>query len=160
MWVSGVYALIGVVVGAVATTGGQVYLDGRKVRRSGSQAKVLVGGELLHGQSLYRLAAKNRVWPKIGDRPLAVPRQEWDQNHSQLVGEIDVQVWEELVMSYALVEFDEARWSAGDVEVTEGLARQYLETADRLLALRRKLLPEAPLRELELVPADEKRNDG
>lgn len=61
---TGVFALTGVLVGALATTGSQLYLDKKREKREAGRAKQVVGGELLQAQMSLRAASMGKTWPQ------------------------------------------------------------------------------------------------
>ncbi len=57
---TGLFTLGGVIVGAVASAGNQVYLERKREEREADRAKQLVAGELLHLQMIFRSASAGR----------------------------------------------------------------------------------------------------
>jgi hypothetical protein len=64
---TGLFTLGGVIVGAGASTWGQVYLESKREKREADRAKRMVAGELLHLQLVLRAAAVGPEWPLVRD---------------------------------------------------------------------------------------------
>src|SRR6266851_99180 len=107
---SGIFGLLGVIVGVVGTTGTQIFLDWKRGRREGDRAKQLVAGELLHIELLMRSISIARGWPSHADADEFLPTSAWRENRTRLAGRIDGDLWERLVRAYAILELDRARY--------------------------------------------------
>jgi hypothetical protein len=106
---TGVFTLIGVLVGALATAGTQLYLDKKREQRAASQAKQVVGGELLHAQLTLRAASKGKTWPPFNDIDAYLPTSAWQEHRSRLAGKVDEDLWYRLVIVYANLEAERVR---------------------------------------------------
>jgi hypothetical protein len=106
---AGLFSLGGVALGALATTGTQLFLDKKRERRTADRAKRLVAGELLQAQLILRAASKGTTWPAIEDVNAYLPTSAWQENKSILVGEVDEGLYDQLVLDYALLESDKQR---------------------------------------------------
>jgi hypothetical protein len=146
VFASGVFGLLGVVVGVVGTTGTQIFLDWKRERQTSDRAKQLVAGELLNAQLMLRAAAKGPNWPHFEDREDAdarLPTSAWREHQAGLAGHIDADLWDQLVIAYALLETDRARFISEDPDPAM-VAREsggLKESAKDLGQLRRKLWP-------------------
>jgi hypothetical protein len=108
---TGLFALGGVIVGAVTTTGGQVFLDSRRERSKANRAKRLVAGELLQAQLILRSIAETKTWPPFDDVDAYLPTKGWQEYRSRLVDTLDQDLFDHLVMAYAQLEIDRMRFS-------------------------------------------------
>jgi hypothetical protein len=106
---SGLFALGGVIVGAVATTGSQVYLEGKRDARTSDRAKRLVAGELLHVQLMLRSIVAHGEWPVVGGGEVFLPTSAWKEHRALLADSVDQDLFEALVIAYAGLDFDQAR---------------------------------------------------
>jgi hypothetical protein len=64
---TGLFALVGVIVGALASTGSQLYIASKGSKREADRAKQLVAGELLQAQLIIRAAAEGENWALFRD---------------------------------------------------------------------------------------------
>lgn len=141
---TGLFTLGGVIVGAVASTGSQVYLEKKREEREADRAKQLVAGELLHQQMFFRSASEGMGWPPIDDVGAFLPNSAWQEHRSRLVDVVDEDLWDQLVMAYALLEADRMRFAtaaklAPDRTLTDSEAGSLRQTANHLGRLRRRL---------------------
>lgn len=113
---TGLFTLGGVIVGAGASTSGQVYLESRREGREGDRAKRLVAGELLHAQLILRAASEGTHWPPVEDINGFLPTSAWQEYRSRLAdpGEVEADLYDQLVLTYALLERDRARFLTAD----------------------------------------------
>src|ERR1035437_65762 len=107
---SGLFSLGGVVIGALLTTFTQLYLERKREQRAADRAKLLVAGELLHAQLGLRAASTGKHWPVFEDVDAFLPTSAWRENRSGLAGKVHEDLWNQLVMKYALLEMDRARF--------------------------------------------------
>lgn len=107
---TGLFSLVGVVLGALLTPLTQLYLERKREQRAADRAKLLVAGELLHAQLVLRAASAGRHWPPVEDVNAFLPTSAWQENRSSLAGKIHENLWDQLVMAYALLETDRARF--------------------------------------------------
>jgi hypothetical protein len=141
---TGLFTLGGVIVGAVASTGSQVYLDRKREEREADRAKQLVVGELLHLQLVLSSASQGMGWPPIDDVGAFLPNSAWQEHRSRLADVVDEDLWDKLVMAYALLEIDRMRFAtaaklAPDRTLTDSEAASLRQTAYHLGRLRRRL---------------------
>jgi hypothetical protein len=108
---AGLFSLGGVVLGALLTPVTQLYLERQREKRAAKRAKLLVAGELLHAQLSLRSVYKGGHWPVVEDVNAFLPTSAWQENRSSLVGEVDGDLWNQLVMAYALLESDRRRFA-------------------------------------------------
>jgi hypothetical protein len=109
---AGLFSLAGVVIGALLAPLTQQYLESAKEEQAAARAKVLIGGELLHSQLMLRSTVQTGYWPYADDLQAAavlLPNSMWLESRSHLVGHIDESLYDELVMTYARLEFDRTR---------------------------------------------------
>jgi hypothetical protein len=100
---AGSFSLAGVVIGALLTPLTQLYLERKRGQRTADRAKRLIAGELLHDQLVLRAASEGKTWPYIEDEKAAtayLPSSVWEENRSSLVGHVDEDLLNQLVMSY------------------------------------------------------------
>ncbi len=140
---TGLFALGGVLLGAGASTGSQVYLENKRERRAEDRAKRLVAGELLHVQMIFRSVAAGTHWPPIEDVDSYLPNSAWQQNRLRLAGVVDEDLWDQLVRAYALLQADRARFvTAARLErkpLAPSEAASLRQTGNHLGRLRRRL---------------------
>jgi hypothetical protein len=140
---TGLFALGGVIVGAGASTWGQVYLESKREKREADRAKRLVAGELLHLQLILRAAASGPNWPLISDVNAHLPNTAWQEFRSRLVDTVDDDLFNELVLTYAELESDRARFVAafnlGDKPLSALEATSLIKMSNTLGRLRRRL---------------------
>lgn len=110
---TGLFTLGGVIVGAVASTGSQVYLESKREVREAARAKQLVVGELLHLQLILRSASAGTGWPAIDDVDSFLPNSAWQEHRARLADAVDEELWDQLVMAYAILAIDRMRFVAG-----------------------------------------------
>jgi hypothetical protein len=93
--------LAGVVLGALLAPMTQLYLERKQEQGAADRAKRLVAGELLHAQLVLRAISEGKVWPHMEDVNAYLPISDWQENKSSLVGKIDDDLWNRLVLAYA-----------------------------------------------------------
>lgn len=108
---TGVFTLVAVLVGTITSIGTQLYLQKTQELRDADRAKQLVAGELLHAQIVLRGISEGKHWPPLEDVNAFLPTSAWQENRSSLAGKIDEDLWNQLVMAYALLEVDRARFA-------------------------------------------------
>ena len=59
---------------------------------------------------ILRAASEAGHWPPVEDVDAFLPTSAWQENQASLAGEIQEDLWNRLVMAYALLEFDRARF--------------------------------------------------
>jgi hypothetical protein len=133
-----------VIVGAVASTGSQVYLEKKREEREADRAKKLVAGELLHLQLVFRGAAASNNWPAFEDAKALLPNSAWEMHRTGLADTIDEDLWDQIVMTYALLEYDRERFAVAAKlgpghPVSEEEAASLRQTGFHIGRLRRRL---------------------
>jgi hypothetical protein len=140
---AGLFSLGGVVLGALLSPLSQVFLERKRERRASDRAKLLVAGELLHAQMTLRAASKLEHWLPVGDETDFLPTSAWQENRSGLVGNIGEDLWNQLVMAYAQLEIDRARFAVANRLPVKPLsaneAEGFKQFSNELGHLRRKL---------------------
>ena len=142
--ITGLFSLGGVVIGALLMPLTQLYLERKREQRAADRAKLLVAGELLHAQLVLRSASAGEHWVPVEDVNAFLPTSAWQEHRSSLVGEIHEDLWSRLVMAYAGLETDRARFVLANrlppetpLPATE--AEGIRETSNVLGQLRREL---------------------
>jgi hypothetical protein len=142
---AGLFSLGGVVIGALLTPFTQLYLERKQEQRAADQAKLLVAGELLHAQLVLGAVSKSEQWPVVENVDAFLPTSAWRENRATMARKIDEDLWDQLVMAYALLEIDRARFVAANrlppltplpAKEAEGIKEAYF----KLGSLRRKLV--------------------
>lgn len=142
--VTGLFSLGGVMLGALLVPVTQLYLERKREQRAADRAKLLVAGELLHAQLVLRVASEGRHWPWVENIDAFLPTSSWQENRSSLAGNIHEDLWNEVVIAYAVLETDRRRFVMSNrlpaetplpAKEAEGIKR----TSDDLGQLRRKL---------------------
>src|SRR4051794_39869970 len=108
--ITGLFSLGGVFVGALLTPLTQFCLEKMQERRTGNRAKLLIAGELLHVQTVLRAASKVRHWPPVENGNEFLPASAWHEHRSSLAGNVDDDLWNELVIAYAELDWERARF--------------------------------------------------
>lgn len=106
--------LLAVIVGALASTGTQLYLDRRREQREADRAKQLVAGELLQAQIVLRSVSKGKHWPPMRNPDAYLPTSAWRENRYRLAGKIDETLWDQLVFAYTMLDADRERFVQAD----------------------------------------------
>jgi hypothetical protein len=101
----------GVVLGALLMPLTQLYLEKKREQRAADRARLLIAGELLHAQIVLRGISEGKHWPPLEDVNAFLSTSAWQENRSSLAGKIDEDLWNQLVMAYALLEVDRARFA-------------------------------------------------
>jgi hypothetical protein len=111
-----VFGLVGVVLGGLLTAGTQLWLEHRRERRAISRAKRLVSGELLHAILILRTEAdrSDGTWMFFDDAARVLPTTAWGEHRAHLAELVSEEVWERLVMAYAMLEIDRGRLQRSD----------------------------------------------
>jgi len=107
---AGLFSLGGVVVGALLTPLTQLYLERKREQRAGQPSKATCRRELLHTQLILYTASKGRHWPVVEDMNAFLPTSAWQENRSSMAAKVDEDLWNQLVMAYAILEYDRARF--------------------------------------------------
>ena len=140
---TGLFTLGGVIVGAGASTGSQVYLEKKREEREADRAKRLVAGELLHLQIIFRSVSAGTHWPPLEDVDALLPNSAWQEYRFRLASAVDEDLWDQLVMAYALLEGDRARFVTAaklvDKPLAASEAASLRQTGYHLGRLRRRL---------------------
>jgi hypothetical protein len=144
VFAAGLFSLGGVFLGALLTPLTQLYLERKREQRAADRAKLLVAGELLHAQLTLRTACGSKDWPHVEDVNGFLPTSAWQENRSSLAGQVDEDLWNQLVMAYAILETDRARFILGSRSPTpipfpEKVAEGLKQSSNDLGRLRRKL---------------------
>src|SRR5579863_2256712 len=95
---AGLFSLGGVALGALLTPLTQLFLERKREARAADRARLLVAGELLHLQLTLRAVSKLKHWPAFGDGHDILPTSIWRENRSSLVGNVNPDLWNRLVM--------------------------------------------------------------
>lgn len=130
---AGLFSLGGVTLGALLTPLTQLYLERKREQRARDRAKQLIGGELLHAQMGLRTISELKKWPDVEDVNALLPTSAWQENRSSLAGNVDKDLWNQLVLTYACLE--NYRGTKPSAEVSEGIKQFSYD----LGTLRRKL---------------------
>jgi hypothetical protein len=136
--------LLAVILGALVSTGTQLRLEKKRAREEAERAKQLVAGELFHAQIVLRDVSRGAYWPPVEDVTSYLTSSAWQENRSRLSGTVPTDLFDKLVMTYARLELDRARFGmANRVSVLTPLASAEAsalrETANHLGRLRREL---------------------
>jgi len=140
----GLFSLGGVILGAFMTPLTQLFLEWKRERRTADRAKLLVGAELLQAQLILRSVSKGGYWVRVEDVNAFLPTSAWRENRSSFAGMVHEDLWNQLVMAYAILETDRSRFLAANklpantpltAEVAEGMKK----SAYDLGRLRRQL---------------------
>jgi hypothetical protein len=107
---TGLFSLGGVVLGALLMPLTQLYLERKREQRAADRAKLLVAGELLHAQLIFRSTSQGEYWPLVEEVNALLPTSAWSEHRSSLVGNVDEDLWNQLVMAYARLETDRTRF--------------------------------------------------
>jgi hypothetical protein len=141
---TGLFGLAGVIVGAAATTGSQLYLEKSRLEREARRARQMVVGELLQVELIVRDASESHQWPPIDDVDAFLPTTAWREYRGQLVDVVDRDLWDQLVLGYALLEIQRRAFAIGarsPIPISPEHVAKLSENADRLRRLRRLLDP-------------------
>ena len=111
---AGLFSLGGVVIGALLTTFTQLYLEKKREQHAADQAKLLIAGELLHAQLALSAFSKGEHWPMVENVDAFLPTSAWRENRASMARKVDEDLWNQLVMAYAALEFDRARFVAAN----------------------------------------------
>lgn len=118
-------------------------MESKREKREADRAKRLVAGELLHLQLILRAAASGPNWPLISDVNAHLPNTAWQEFRSRLVDTVDDDLFNELVLTYAELESDRARFVAafnlGDKPLSALEATSLIKMSNTLGRLRRRL---------------------
>jgi hypothetical protein len=141
---TGLFSLGGVALGAVLMPFTNLYLERKREQRAADRAKLLVAGELLQAELILRTASASAHWPPVEDMNAFLPTSAWQENKSSLAGKIDEDLWNELILAYALLESDRARFAAANrlpagTPLAAREAKGLQQTSQDLGRLRRKL---------------------
>ena len=142
-----VFSLVGVVIGALLMPLTQLHLERERAIFAADRAKLLVAGELLHAQVILRVASEGEHWPYAPDMDATIarlPSSLWEENRSSLVGHVDDELFESLVIAYANLEIDRLRIFVAsklpaDRPMTPEEAQSLKRNSDVLGRLRRQL---------------------
>lgn len=107
---TGLFTLGGVLLGGLLTPLTQLYLERNREQRAADRAKVLVAGELLHAQLMLRTAADMKHWLPVEDINGLLPTSAWRENRSSFAGKVDKDLWDQLIVGYARLEVERARF--------------------------------------------------
>jgi hypothetical protein len=142
---TGLFTLGGVALGALLSPFTQLYLERQREKRAGHRARKLIVGELLHAQMNLRIASENTIWPIfVQDVNSWLPNSAWRENKSSLLGTVPDDQWDELEMTYAILEIRRdqlivaSRLSEAKL-VTAEEAEDFKQSSRRIGRLRRKL---------------------
>jgi hypothetical protein len=138
---TGVFGLLGVVVGAAATTWTQLFIDRNRERREGERAKVAVTGELLQAQRIMQALALGKHWPNT-DPDAMLPTSAWRENRSRLAGHLDEDTFNRLVMVYSVLEIDRSSFivgAAGPLKMSDSTVDLLNKNANDIGELRRAM---------------------
>lgn len=141
---TGLFSLGGVLLGALMTPIVQFWLERNREQRAADRAKLLIAGELLQAQMFLGSAYKGKHWPTMEDVNASLPTSAWQENKSILIDHVDEDLWNQLVLSYALLEIDRQRFALANKSPVPQLlhkkqADELKESHIKLGRLRRQL---------------------
>jgi hypothetical protein len=141
---TGLFSLGGVLLGALLMPLTQLYLERKREERATDRAKLLVAGELLHAQFVLRTASEGSHWPYVEDVDAFIPTSAWQESRFSLTGRIHEDLWNQLVMAYAVLEIDRRRFLMAsrlppETPLPPKEAESLKGTSNNLGRLRRKL---------------------
>jgi len=141
-----IFGIIGVIVGGLITSGTQLFFEWRRDKHAVSRAKRLVGGELLNASFIIRTTAavKSKNWPFFPDPASMFPTAAWQEHRALLAEVLDEDLWNELTMAYAGLEFDRGRFAVAkdlppNSPLTDPVIKEMKRTVMELERLRRAL---------------------
>ncbi|MGW5918509.1 hypothetical protein ACWFPY_05925 [Nocardia fluminea] len=145
-YISGLFALGGVLLGALVTPFTQLALEKMREKRAAIRAKRVVASELLHIQLVLVSASEVSKWTPFGDLDAFLPTSVWRENRLTLATNVDDELFERLTIAYASLEADRAALNiASQMAVapalSESQALSFKVTSYKLGQLRRKLVP-------------------
>jgi hypothetical protein len=142
---TGLFTLGGVLLGGLLTPLTNYLLDMGRERKSTNRAKLLVAAELQQSQGVLLAVSNSKSWA-FGEEAVdsLLPTSAWRENRTNLVGKINEDLWERLVLDYTLLETDRARftsWSRSPTpyRIPEKEAKALNEFATELGRRRRQL---------------------
>ena len=141
---AGLFSLGGVVLGALLTPLTQLFLENRREARAVDRAKLLVSGELLQVQLTLRTAAKIERWYVVKDGTDFLSTSIWRESRSSLAGNVSQSLWNDLIMTYSVIEAERARIASANelppgTPIPAGTAAEIKQLSDEVGHLRRKL---------------------
>jgi hypothetical protein len=135
-----IFGLVGVVVGALATGGTQLYLEWRRERLAFKRAKRLIAAELLHNAVSFKAISDYReVAPFKGGFPVATSA--WEDGRADLL-RLDDDLFALLAQTYGLLVLERGRLDAAIAasKVSSTMATDFAKSAKHMRALRERLL--------------------
>ena len=106
----GLVSLGALVLGALLKPLTQLYFERKREQRALDRAKLLIAGELLHAEVILSTASIGMHWPFVEDVNGFLPTSAWRENRSSLAGRVDDELWNQLVMAYAVLEDNRSRF--------------------------------------------------
>src|SRR2546421_4543030 len=91
--VTGIVALVAVIIGALASTGSQLFIESKREQRQVARARRLVTGELLQAQLIFRSVYRTGIWPPIENASSYLPTSAWQEHRAGLATELDEDLW-------------------------------------------------------------------
>lgn len=103
---SAIIGLLGVVVGAIITTGTQIWLERQKTNVGARRAKRLVYHELMQSCTALHILADEQVEPNVIRLALdqLLPKVVWDEYRPDLAGTLNDTDWQTLLNAYSMLE--------------------------------------------------------
>ena len=140
----GLFSLGGVLLGGLLTPLTQLFLEWKRERRAVHRAKLLVATELLQAQLILRTVSVGGNWPFFEDLDAFLPTSAWRENRSSIAGKVSEDLWVQIVMAYALLEYDRSRFAVANkipttTPLTAEVAKGMKKSSDKLGRLRRQL---------------------
>jgi len=135
--------LIGVVIGALATGGSQLFLEWRRERRDRHRARLVIAAELHHGAVILNAVSNAGDWFTYPNVDSALPATAWQEHRSQLVASVDGDLRKRLVMAYAQLEITRGSFmKASELTETGPIAEWAAKEVKRLGAELKQLSEE------------------
>jgi hypothetical protein len=83
---TGLFALVGVIVGGILTTRGQIYRENKRNERLALRARTMVAAQLFEAQYMMELAGKpDRFWSAFGEKESYFPNAAWREYRGVMV---------------------------------------------------------------------------
>jgi type II secretory pathway pseudopilin PulG len=141
---TGLFTLVGVLIGAFASVVGPALLERSRERDEFERAKRLVAAELIHAQMTFRTASIGTHWPPIEDPEVLLPTSAWNDCRAILAGRLPGDMWEALTLQYAALQshrvvFADRARMAPNAPLDPAAAAALAEMGQKLGRLRRKV---------------------
>lgn len=141
---SAVIGLVGVVIGALATSGTQLFLEWQRGRRAFRRALLLVASELAQNALLLQVVAKQEKVP-LYRRGFPLTSSAWEAARSDLAVALDSDLFTRLALTYRQLETNRERlrlapWVFPRSKAFVVMAKSLGEDAEGMEKLRLQLL--------------------